>query len=218
MVASSADGVGFGPTVEAVNGEVPAVDPGRFLRIEVRFVRASSGESPVLYDLTIGATNRLEALDPALLRPGRFDKKLRIDAPDLQGRRDIFAYYLSRVSHDDSMDPMILASETPGYTPADIKYLLNEALRYALFAGRRATTYRDFQLAKPEHELGVRTPIKNLSRETKERLAFHEAGHAVAVRLFMPGNRISRITIIRQGMTFGHVLDYPARESYPRAG
>ena len=164
--------------------------------------------------LTIGATNRLEALDPALLRPGRFDKKLRIDAPDLQGRRDIFAYYLSRVSHDDSMDPMILASETPGYTPADIKYLLNEALRYALFAGRRATTYRDFQLAKPEHELGVRTPIKNLSRETKERLAFHEAGHAVAVRLFMPGNRISRITIIRQGMTFGHVLDYPARESY----
>lgn len=164
--------------------------------------------------LTIGATNRIDALDPALLRPGRFDKKLRIDAPDMQGRRDIFMYYLSKVAHDESMNPMILASETPGYTPADIKYLLNESLRYALFDGRRYTTYRDFQLAKPEHEMGVRSRIKHLSREARERLAYHEAGHAVAIRLFLPTHRISRITIIRQGLTFGHVLDYPARESY----
>jgi cell division protease FtsH len=164
--------------------------------------------------LTIGATNRVAALDPALLRPGRFDKKLRIDAPDMEGRRDIFEYYLSKMSHDESMVPAVLASETPGYTPADIKYLLNEALRYALFDGRRYVTYQDFQIAKPEHEMGIRSPIKNLSREAKERLAYHEAGHAVAVRLFMPYNRISRITIIRQGMAFGHVSHFPAREAY----
>ncbi len=164
--------------------------------------------------LTIGATNRISALDAALLRPGRFDKKLRIDAPDALGRRDIFEYYLSKMAHDESLDPVILSSETPGYTPADIKYLLNETLRYALFAGRRYMTYADFQRAKPEHEMGVRNPIKNLSKEAKARLAFHEAGHAVAVRIFQPHHRISRITIVRQGMAFGHVVSYPARESF----
>ena len=164
--------------------------------------------------LTIGATNRIQALDPALLRPGRFDKKLRIDAPDTEGRRDIYAYYLSKMAHDDTMDPLVLSTETPGYTPADIKYLLNETLRYALFAGRRYMTYRDFQMAKPEHEMGLRSPIKHMTREAKERLAFHEAGHALAVRLFLPEHRISRITIIRQGMAFGHVSHFPARDAY----
>ncbi len=164
--------------------------------------------------LTIGATNRINALDPALLRPGRFDKKLRIDAPDTEGRRDIFAYYLSKMAHDDSMNPVVLATETPGYTPADIKYLLNETLRYSLFAGRRYMTYRDFQMAKPEHEIGLRTPIKHMTREAKERLAYHEGGHAVAIRLFQPHHRISRITIIRQGAAFGHVAHFPARDSY----
>jgi cell division protease FtsH len=164
--------------------------------------------------LTIGATNRIQALDPALLRPGRFDKKLRIDAPDTEGRREIFDYYLSKMAHDESMDPLVLATETPGYTPADIKYVLNETLRYALFSGRRYMTYLDFQMAKPEHEMGIRTPIKNMSREAKERVAFHEAGHALAVRLFMPDNRISRISIVRQGATYGVVAHYPARDAY----
>ncbi len=164
--------------------------------------------------LTIGATNRIGALDAALLRPGRFDKKIRVDAPDLEGRRDIIAYYLSKMAHDDSMDPLILASETPFYTPADIKYLLNEALRYALFDGRTYMTYRDFKLAQPEHEMGVRTPIKNMSREAKRRLAAHEGGHALAVRLFMPEHRISRITIISQGFALGHVSHQPATEEF----
>jgi ATP-dependent Zn protease len=164
--------------------------------------------------LTIGATNRIEALDPALLRPGRFDKKIRVDAPDLEGRRDIFQYYLSKMSHDETMEPLVLAADTPNYTPADIKYLLNEALRYALFDGRRYMTYRDFQLAQPEHEMGLRSPIKGMTREAKLRVAYHEAGHAVAVRLFQPHHRISRITIVRQGRAYGHVTHYPARESF----
>jgi cell division protease FtsH len=164
--------------------------------------------------LTIGATNRIQALDPALLRPGRFDKKMRIDAPDMEGRRDIIEYYLSKMAHDESMNPAVLATETPNYTPADLKYLLNETLHRAFFEGRRYMTYRDFQLAKPEHEMGLRSPIKNLSKEARMRLAYHEAGHAVAVRLFLPYHRISRITIIRQGFAFGHVWHYPARESF----
>ena len=164
--------------------------------------------------LTIGATNRIHALDPALLRPGRFDKKIRVDAPDLEGRREIIEYYLTQMAHDESMDPLILAVETQYYTPADIKYLLNEALRYALFDGRTYMTYRDFKMAQPEHEMGVRMPIKNMSREDKYRLAAHEAAHAIGVRLYMPTHRISRITIIQQGFALGHVSHMPAVESY----
>jgi len=164
--------------------------------------------------LTIGATNRMGSLDPALLRPGRFDKKIRIDAPDLEGRRDIIAYYLSRMAHDETMDPLVLATETVNYTPADLKYLLNEALRYALFDGRTYMTYRDFRLAQPEHEMGTRMPIKNLAPEDKYRLAAHEVGHAICIRLFMPHCRIARITIIRQGGAHGHVSWYPATEDY----
>ena len=164
--------------------------------------------------LTIGATNRIQALDPALLRPGRFDKKIRIDAPDLAGRRDILEYYLSKMAHDDTVDPLTLASETPYYTPADLKYLLNEALRYALFDGRTYMTIRDIRLAQPEHEFGVRSPIKNLAKEDKYRLAAHEAGHAIAIRLFRPHWRIARVTIIRQGGAHGYVLSYPAAEEH----
>ena len=164
--------------------------------------------------LTIGATNRIHALDAAMLRPGRFDKKIRVDAPDLEGRRDIFEYYLSKMAHDDTMDPLVLAAETPFYTPADIKYLLNEGLRYALFQGRTYITYDDFRRAQPEHEMGLRSPIKNLTREDKYRLAAHEAGHAIAIRLYTPTYRISRITIIRQGGALGHVAWQPAIEEY----
>jgi cell division protease FtsH len=164
--------------------------------------------------LTIGATNRIDALDKAMLRPGRFDKKVRVDAPDMEGRRDIIEYYLSKMEHDDTVDPVIMASETPYYTPADLKYLLNEALRYALFDGRTYITIQDIRLAQPEHEFGLRTPIKNLAKEDKYRLAAHEAGHAIAVRLFMPTHRIARITIIRQGGAHGYVLHYPALEEF----
>jgi cell division protease FtsH len=164
--------------------------------------------------LTIGATNRIQALDPALLRPGRFDKKIRIDAPDMEGRRDIFDYYLSKMAHNDSMDSVVLASETPSYTPADIKYVLNETLRYALFEGRVYMTYRDFQRAQPEHEMGLRSPIKHMSAEGRERIAYREAGLATAVRIFLPHYRIARATIIRQGILLGHVRYFPAREAY----
>jgi ATP-dependent Zn protease len=164
--------------------------------------------------LTIGATNRVDALDAALLRPGRFDKKINVDAPDMEGRRDIFEYYLSKMSHDETMDPLLLAAETHYYTPADIKYLLNEALRYAVFAGRTYITYDDFRMAQPEHEFGLRSPLKNRTQEDKYSTAAHEAGHAVALRIYMPHYRIARITIIRQGHAYGYVSYYPAVEEY----
>jgi len=179
-----------------------------------KYVLGRKPPKPQKRVLTIGATNRIQVLDPALLRAGRFDKKIRVDAPDMEGRRDIFEYYLSKMKHDESLDPLVLAAETQFYTPADIKFLLNEALRYALFEGRDYITYDDFRRAQPEHEMGLRWPIRNMANEDKRRLAAHEAGHAIALRMFMPHHRISRITIIRQGGALGHVAHQPAIEEY----
>lgn len=164
--------------------------------------------------LTIGATNRLSSLDPALLRAGRFDKKIRVDVPDMEGRRDLFDYYLSKFKHDESVDSLILASETPNYTPADIKHLVNEALRYAMYDGRDYVTMQDIRSAQPEHEYGLRQPIKNLAPEDEYRLAAHEVGHALAVRIFRPNYRIARITIIAQGGANGYVKSYSATEEF----
>jgi cell division protease FtsH len=186
-------------------------------RLRARFYRLILRREPPKINrrvLTIGATNRVEALDAALLRPGRFDKKIRVNLPDFDGRREIFAYYLSKYAHDESMDPVVLASETPGYSPADIKYLLNESLRYAFFTGRNYITYADYRRAQPEHEMGLRAPLKYMSDEAKTRLAYYHAGRALGVRLFQPHHRIARITLFRQGQTLGHVSHYPANDSY----
>ncbi len=177
-------------------------------------VRRRKPPKPERRVLVIGATNRISALDPALLRPGRFDKKLRVDVPDMEGRREIFEYYLDSYAHEPDMESAILAFETPGYSPADIKYLLNESLRYAFFDGRRRITYQDFMRAKPEHEMGLRARLKHMEPEARRRLATYQAGVALAVRLFLPMHRISRITILRQGAFYGHVWHYPAQESY----
>jgi cell division protease FtsH len=164
--------------------------------------------------LTIGATNRITALDPALLRPGRFDKKVRLDAPTMDGRKDILRYYLGKMAHDESIDVDILASDTPGFTPADLKYLLNEALRRALFDGRELMSYSDFRTAMPEHTLGLRQPITNISAQDRKRVAYHEAGHAVAACVFQPTHRIARVSIVRYGESLGHVDHKPIEEQH----
>ncbi len=164
--------------------------------------------------LTMGATNRVMTLDPALLRAGRFDKKIRVDAPNMDGRKDIIRYYLDKMAHDESMDVDGLAADTPGFTPADIKYLLNEALRRALFDGRDRMSYRDFRTAMPEHTLGLRQPITNMRTEDRLRVAYHEAGHAVAACVFQPEHRIARVSIVRYGGALGHVDHKPMEERY----
>lgn len=166
--------------------------------------------------LTMGATNRIAVLDPALLRPGRFDKTIRVDAPSMDGRKDIIRYYLDKMAHDETIDVDILASDTPGFTPADIKFLLNEALRRAVFDGRRSMSYSDFRTAMPEHTLGLRQPITNMNDEDRQRLAFHEAGHAVAACVFQPDHRIGRISIVRYGEALGHVDHKPQEEKHTR--
>ena len=195
-----------------------SLECGLLARLKARLYRLLGRKppSPVKRVLTTGATNRIDVLDPALLRPGRFDKKLTVGSPTQEGRKDILGYYLDRMAHDDTIDVERLAIDTPGATPADLKYILNDALRHALFEGRAKMSYRDFLTVLPEHSIGLRHPIPNLSETDKWMTAIHEAGHAVAAYIFKPEDRISRVTVVRYGDALGHVSHTPSREAVPR--
>ncbi|MFN5927490.1 MAG: AAA family ATPase, partial [Roseiflexaceae bacterium] len=129
--------------------------------------------------LTMGATNLAETLDAALLRPGRFDRKIVVEYPDADGRRDIIEYYLGKVKHEPMpMDRMV--SDTINYTPVAIRFIINEAVIHAHFDNRQAINYWDFSRAREMHEYGLRQPIRGMSFEERRRIAYHEAGHAYA--------------------------------------
>jgi ATP-dependent Zn protease len=163
--------------------------------------------------LTMGATNLAEVLDQALLRPGRFDRKIFVDYPDHDGRKEIIAYYLEKVSHDE-MDLDRLASETIGHSPAVIKFVINEAVINAHFNGRTSITYEDFAVALDHHESGIRHPIRNMLPEERRALAYHEAGHAVAMLKLLKRHRVTRVTIIRHGGALGFAQAKPLQETY----
>ncbi len=146
--------------------------------------------------LTIGATNIPESLDPALLRPGRFDRKIIVAPPTDANRGEVIEYYLAKVKHEP-MDLNKLVSDMMGYTPVAIKHVINEAVVIAHFDGRHSITYRDISDARETHEFGIRYP-RSLSMLEKRRLAYHEAGHAVAHVKLTPRWRVTRATIAKR--------------------
>ena len=158
-------------------------------------IRKGRSEQPPV--LTIAATNIVSVLDPALLRPGRFDRQLRVGAPSYEGRRDVFVYYLAKVKHEDLPLDQIIA-ETIGYTPAQIKHVVNESVVHAVWNGREAITYEDFRWAVETYEWGMRVPVLAMSLTDKRRLAYHEAGHAVAAVKLFKRFRLTRATIESQ--------------------
>jgi cell division protease FtsH len=164
--------------------------------------------------VTMAATNIVQVLDQALLRAGRFDRKLTIDKPDEEGRKDIIEYYLGKVRHEDMpLDRM--SGDTIGYTPVEIKYVINEATVVAHFSGKDAIGYADFSEAREAHEFGIKQPIRGMKLEEKRRLAYHEAGHAFATAMLQKDQlRISKATIIRQGGALGMVAPKPVEERY----
>jgi cell division protease FtsH len=174
--------------------------------------KVKKAEIPLV--LTMGATNIVETLDQALLRPGRFDRKIFVDYPDYDGRKEIIKYYLDKVSHED-LDLDRLASETIGQSPAAIKFIINEATINAHFNGRSKITYEDFTTALDNHEVGLRHPIRNMLMEEKRALAYHEAGHAVAMLKLYKRMRVTRVTIIRhEGGILGFAMPKPVQETY----
>ena len=146
--------------------------------------------------LTIGATNLPEALDQALLRPGRFDIKIVVAPPTDKHRGEVIEYYLNKVRHDE-MPLQKLVSDMMGYTPVAIKHVINEAAVLAHFDGRDRITYRDVSAARETHEYGIRYP-RTLSYLEKRRLAYHEAGHSVAQAKLLPRHRASHVTIMKR--------------------
>ncbi len=166
--------------------------------------------------LTMGATNLVSTLDAALLRPGRFDRQINVDLPSEAGRGEIIEYYLGKVKHED-IDVERFIFDTIGYTPVAIKHVINEGVIHAHFAGRDAVTYEDLTAARETHEWGVRQPLMSMSREERRRIAYHEAGHAVAAVKLRHRMRVVRATIIRHQDALGLVGSKPTEEIYTRS-
>ena len=189
----------------------------RFLRRMIPlFIRRRLRRKVPSYNiLVIGATNKADALDPALLRPGRFDRRLHVGLPDKKGRKDIADYYLKKVRHED-VDLDKLAKATVGYSPARIKNVINEALIFALQDGRDSLGWEDIWSAKLTDEIGLKQPVE-YNEEEKVKIATHEAGHAVASwYLEREELQMQVITIIKRENALGLVSYQEREERYVR--
>ncbi|WP_332237392.1 AAA family ATPase [Sporolactobacillus sp. KGMB 08714] len=164
--------------------------------------------------LTIGATNLPDVLDPALLRPGRFDRKLWVYPPDYDGRVDVFDYYLKKVNRNHTLTPQKAALDTIGYSPAQIKHIVNETIIIAHQRGSKDAGYNDFRAAMETYEWGLQQPLRSMSADERRNVAYHEAGHAVAQYLLKPHERVWKVTIIRRGGALGIAATKPTQERY----
>lgn len=177
-------------------------------------VRGPVPPKPLVF--VIGATNRPDVLDAALVRPGRLDRRLNIYAPDGDGRRDIIQFYLGQKAHEPNIPIAMMVSDSIGWTPIEIKTIINEALVVASDAGRDQLTYRDWLVARDSRQLGIKQPIQTMSAADKRAIAYHEAGHAVAARYLQQENRLQKASIIRMGDALGVVQRASREERYTR--
>jgi len=181
----------------------PPTDQGwktRFLR--KLGLRTKKAEMPAVF--TMGATNLVQTLDPALLRPGRFDWKIQVERPSFEGRMEVLEYYLAKVKCAPNLAVERIATEmiTPdgqGYSPVEIKFVVNEAVVHAHFDGREAITYEDMRHAMETREYGLRQRISGRTSEDKRRVAYHEAGHAIAMLRLYTRKRLDRLTLMQYG-------------------
>ena len=163
--------------------------------------------------ITIGATNAAEdVLDPALLRPGRFDRKVYITRPGLEGREKLFQYYLGKVKHEASIDIGHLARKAVGKSPAEIESIVKEAALIATRNGKDLVSYKEITEAIERIELGVKNKIKMQDSE-KQMTAFHEAGHLLAIYFLHPTDDVFKASIIPRKTSLG-VVHHQPREEY----
>jgi cell division protease FtsH len=169
--------------------------------------------------LVIGATNRAADLDPALLRPGRFDRSIHFDVPTRSGRREIIDYYLDKKAHVPELDKEerrdVLAAMTFGYTPVMIEHLFDEALVWALRDTRDAMDWRDVQQAKMTEEIGLKQPVE-YTEDEKRTIATHEAGHAVVAHLVGQNRKLEVLSIIKRRDALGLLAHSDNEERYTR--
>ncbi|MFT3690514.1 ATP-dependent zinc metalloprotease FtsH [Paenirhodobacter sp.] len=159
--------------------------------------------------IIIAATNRRDVLDPALLRPGRFDRQIHVPNPDIKGREKILTVHARKVPVGPDVDLRVIARGTPGFSGADLANLVNEAALMAARVGRRFVTMEDFENAKDKVMMGVERRSMVLTPEQKEMTAYHEAGHAVVGLKLPKCDPVYKATIIPRGQALGMVVSLP---------
>jgi cell division protease FtsH len=164
--------------------------------------------------ILIAATNRPDVLDPALLRPGRFDRRVVVPRPDVRGREEILRVHSRRVPLADSVDIGRLARSTPGFSGADLENLVNEAALLAARKNKDKVDMQDFELSKDKVLMGAERRSLILSAEERKNTAYHEAGHALVAK-FIPGtDPVHKVTIIPRGMALGVTQQVPVDDRH----
>ena len=193
-------------------------EPSRMDKIKARINKLLGKEPPKRdwHVLFMGSTNRPDVLDPALLRPGRFDQIIKVDRPDRVGRKAIIKGYLSKINHDVAIDVDAIVADTPRATPAQVmSAITKDSVRRALFADREYVKQEDIDQAIQEQLVGMANPIEDMDPVLLRQVAYHEAGHAIIQHYVMPDQRISRVSIVRRSSgTLGYMLPVDTVEMY----
>ena len=164
--------------------------------------------------ILIAATNRPDVLDPALLRPGRFDRQVTVGRPDVKGREGILKVHTSTVPLTDEVELKVIARGTPGFTGADLANLVNEAALLAARNDKKAVTMDDFEEAKDKVMMGVERRSMVISEKEKKTTAYHEAGHALVASLLPGTDPLHKVTIIPRGRALGVTMQLPMDEQH----
>ena len=164
--------------------------------------------------IVIAATNRPDVLDPALLRPGRFDRQVVVGLPDVRGREQILKVHMRRVPLGDDVKPSVIARGTPGFSGADLANLVNEAALFAARSSRRVVSMDEFEKAKDKIMMGAERRSMVMSEEEKTMTAYHEAGHAIVGRMVPEHDPVYKVSIIPRGRALGVTMYLPERDRF----
>ena len=164
--------------------------------------------------ILIAATNRPDVLDPALLRPGRFDRRVVVNRPDVRGREGILRVHTRKVPLANDVDLHVLARGSPGFSGADLANLVNEAALFAARQNRKVVTMHDFELAKDRVMMGAERRSMLLTDEEKKNTAYHEAGHALVAAMIPHADPIHKVTIIPRGAALGVTMQLPLDDKH----
>ncbi|HTV58836.1 MAG TPA: ATP-dependent zinc metalloprotease FtsH [Verrucomicrobiae bacterium] len=164
--------------------------------------------------ILIAATNRPDVLDPALLRPGRFDRRVVVPRPDVRGREEILRVHTRKVPLSDDVDLSVIARGTPGFSGADVANLVNEAALWAARQNRKFVTMADFEMSKDKVLMGAERKSMILSDEEKKNTAYHEAGHALVAAMTPGADPLHKVTIIPRGMALGVTMQLPIDDKH----
>lgn len=164
--------------------------------------------------IVIAATNRPDVLDPALLRPGRFDRQVVVSLPDIRGREQILGVHMRKVPLSNNVDAQVLARGTPGFSGADLANLVNEAALFAARRNARTVDMQDFESAKDKIIMGAERRSMIMPEEERRNTAYHESGHALVARLLPKTDPVHKVTIIPRGRALGVTMQLPETDRY----